>query len=154
MTNHIHLIAVPDTPPALSGALGPLQAQHTQQVNADHDWQGHLWHGRYYSCVLDETHLAAAVRYVERNPVRAGLVAAAAEYPWSSAPVHCGLRDDPALRDDLPLLGVVPDWRRWLEGEDHPEVLARLRNCTAHDRPCGDPAFIERLGQRFGRPFK
>jgi putative transposase len=154
MPNHIHLVVVPDSREALSGTLGPLQAQHTQQVNAEQGWQGHLWQGRFYSCVMDETHLAAAVRYVERNSVRAGLVRSAPEYPWSSAAPHCGRRRDPVLSDDLPLRGAVDDWAAWLEGEDHPAVLARLRGCTVQGLPCGDAAFIERIGQRLGRPFR
>jgi putative transposase len=133
--------------------MGSLQALHTQRINADHGWSGHIWHSRYYSCVMDETHPAAVVRYVERNPVRAKLVGPAPDYAWSSAPAHSGLRKDPALSDDLPLLAAVSDWRRWLQGEDHPAVLARLRDCTGKDLPYGEPSFVEQIAQRLGRPL-
>ena len=55
---------------------------------------GHLWQGRFSSTVMDERHLMAAARYVPMNPVRAGLVARAADWTWSSARAHLGGRDD------------------------------------------------------------
>ena len=63
---------------------------------------GHLWQGRFKACVLDEAHLWNAVRYVEQNPVRAGIVNRAEDYKWSSAAAHCGLREEPILSADLP----------------------------------------------------
>ena len=60
-------------------------------LNKRHGFSGHVWQGRFFSCPLDEAHLWAAIRYVELNPVRAGMVARAEDYKWSSAPAHCGL---------------------------------------------------------------
>jgi putative transposase len=69
--------------------------------------------GRFFSCVLDEEHLWAVMRYVERNPVRAGLVAAASDYRWSSASAHCRVRTDPQLVK-LPIAAdFIPDWAVW-----------------------------------------
>ena len=73
---------------------------------------GHVWQGRFYSCPLDESHLWAAVRYVERNPVRAGLVGDAADFPWSSAPAHCGNAADGVLSKEFPPPAALLSRRR------------------------------------------
>jgi putative transposase len=97
MTNHIHLVAVPKTEAGLQWVLKPLHMRYAQRINRRRGWKGHLWQGRFFSSALDETYLWAAIRYVERNPVRAKLVRKAENYPWSSAAAHCGLREDPVL---------------------------------------------------------
>jgi len=70
MTNHGHLIAVPAEPAALERAVGQTHWRYAQAINRLHVRSGHLWQGRFFSCPLDDEHLVAAVRYVERNPVR------------------------------------------------------------------------------------
>jgi len=74
MPNHVHLIAVPES-----------------RINSREGWSGHLWQGRFASYVMDDRYTLAAARYVELNPVRAGLVNRVKNYPWSSAP-HAELR--------------------------------------------------------------
>lgn len=105
---------------------------------------GHVWQGRFYSCPVDESHQWAAGRYVERNPVRAGLVDRAEDFPWSSAPAHCGLRQDAVLSNEFPPPGVVPQWAEWLRSEEDADVQ-RLRTCTRVGRPCGHASFVARL---------
>ena len=92
-----------------------------------------------------------AIRYVERNPVRAGMVGHAEEYCWSSAPAHCGLREDTMLSSDLPMLGQIPDWAAWLRDEVPVEAMTFLRARTHTGRPCGDEAFLRRIGMQVGR---
>ena len=75
---------------------------------------GYLFQGRFGSCVLDEKHLAAAVRYGENNPVRAGIVERAWEYPWSSAKYHLGERETDALVRDRKFWGQLGDWKAFL----------------------------------------
>jgi len=107
MTNHVHLVAVPVRKASLALALRDTHAVYAMRFNALAGVTGHLWQGRFYSCPLDEAHLWAAVRHVERNPVRAGLVSHAGDYPWSSAAAHCGRAGDPLLSRDFPPPGVV-----------------------------------------------
>lgn len=97
MTNHLHLVAVPSTEQGLQQLLKPLHMRYAQRINRARGWKGHLWQGRYYSSALDEDYLWAAIRYVERNPVRARIVRKAENYPWSSARGHCGTREDSLL---------------------------------------------------------
>ena len=145
MPNHVHLIAVPLVETALGDVFGALQMRYSRRINDRLKRQGHLWEGRFRACALDAEHLIAAVRYVERNPVRAGLVARAEEFQWSSARPHCGLRRDPVLAPDLPLLDLVSDWRDWLRVEDDPGELGKLRHCTMRCQPCGSASFVEAL---------
>ena len=157
MSNHVHLVVVPSRPESLADTLRPLHMRHAQRVNAERGWQGHLWQGRYFSCPLDEPHLWEAVRYVERNPVRAGIVGRAEAYPWSSAAPHCGLRADPVLSPDLPLLGAVDDWPAWLEAPDDAvslEQLEILRRRTHTGLPCGNQSFVKRVARLVGRPLE
>jgi putative transposase len=62
--------------------------RYTRRINFREKWRGYLWQGRFASFMMDEPHLLAAARYVELNPVRAGLVAKAGDWPWSSAQAH------------------------------------------------------------------
>ena len=94
MTNHIHLVVVPATEDGLQRVLKPLHMRYAQHINRERGWKGHLWQGRFFSSPLDEAYLWAAVRYVERNPVRAGMVKRAENYRWSSAAAHCGKEID------------------------------------------------------------
>jgi len=70
---HVHLIAVPKSEEGLRRAIGEAHRRYTRRVNFRKKWRGHLWQGRFASFVMDEPHLPACARYVEMNPVRAGL---------------------------------------------------------------------------------
>jgi putative transposase len=163
MTNHIHVVCVPEEDDSLAGVFHALQMRYAQRVNRRRGWKGHLWQGRYFSSALDETYLLTAVRYVEQNPVRAGLVERAEDYEWSSAAPHCGARKDLVLSDALPLLREVGDWSKWLRGEEDSRAVDVLRRNTQKGIPCGSEKFVSRLEavlERFlrfrpqGRPLK
>ena len=85
MPNHVHLVAVPDASDSLANALRRAHGRYAMYLNARRGRSGHLWQNRFYSCALDGAHLAVALRYVERNPVRAGLAESVEQYRWSSA---------------------------------------------------------------------
>ena len=74
MANHVHLVAVPGTETGLRSAIGEAHRRYTRRVNFRERWRGHLWQGRFALFVLDDYYLLAATRYVEMNPVKAGLV--------------------------------------------------------------------------------
>ncbi|MHB9026345.1 MAG: transposase [Armatimonadota bacterium] len=150
MSNHNHLVTVPRAEVALSRALQMTQARHTQRMNRLNGWEGHLWQGRFFASPLDPAYCWAAIRYVEQNPVRAGLVSVAADYPWSSAAAHCGLREDPLLKP-ITLDAYIPDWAAWLVRED-PEESAHIRRQTLRDSPCGSESFLADLAARSGHP--
>ncbi|RCX32261.1 transposase [Thioalbus denitrificans] len=114
MSNHVHLIAVPEEANGLAPAISEAHRRYSRHINFREGWRGHLWQGRFASFPMEETHLLAAAQYVERNPVAAGMVKAAGDYPWSSARAHLDGRDDRLVRVG-PLLEMVSDWGAFLE---------------------------------------
>lgn len=138
MTNPVHFVLVPEKPDSLSDALRDAHTAYALRFN------GHLWQGRFFSCVLDDEHLWAAVHYVERNPVRAGMMARSEEYPWSSAAARCGLRQDDLLSPRFPPAHRLTNWSEWLSREEPPETEA-IRRQTHTGRPCGSPDFLADL---------
>ena len=157
MTNHIHLIAVPAEEESLQRVLKPLHMRYAQHINRQCHWTGHLWQGRFFSSPLDDAYLYSCVRYVERNPVRAGMVKRAEKYPWSSAAAHCGLKDDPLLTKDFShwkLFQTIPDWSAWLHEADDAEHINTLRRNIQKNLPCGSEQFIEQLEQLAGRALQ
>ncbi len=157
MNNHIHLVAVPSDEAGLQRMLKPLHMRHAQRVNRAQGWHGHLWQGRYFSSALDEAYLWAAIRYVERNPVRARMVRKAENYPWSSAQAHCGLRADPVLsgrKSWLKQCADIGDWAAWLAEGDEPTALEILRRNADKGLPCGGLRFIRRIEKLAGRALE
>jgi len=88
MSNHVHIIGVPTRKDSIEKVIRIGHMSYTKLFNYKYNRIGHLWHSRYHSCVLDDRHLFAALVYVEQNPVRAGIVNYAWQYPWSSASAH------------------------------------------------------------------
>jgi len=159
MTNHVHLVAVPPEPYVLGAVLKPVHLRYAQHVNWTRKEHGRLWQGRFYSCPMDDAHALAAIRYVEQNPVRAGLVNRAEDYAWSSAAAHCGQRGDALLSDPSGLLERtgIEDWSRWLREREDGLKVEQLRGKTRTGRPLGDESFIDRLEKlthRILRPRK
>jgi putative transposase len=97
MSNHIHFVCVPEQEDSLARTFNALHMRYSQYFNQKKKLKGHLWQGRFYSCILDEEHLYAAVRYVENNPVRAGIVRKPQRYKWSSARSHVNRGKDSVL---------------------------------------------------------
>ncbi len=153
MTNHIHLVAVPKDREALSKAVGRAHWLYTQYINRLYDRVGHLWQNRFYSCVLDAEHELAAVRYIERNPVRARIVRQAWRYKWSSAAVHCGEASQLSLVDvDLWRRRFSPvQWRKILQDPGDECVVEQIRTRTRTGRPLGSDRFIRRIETKLHR---
>jgi putative transposase len=150
MPNHSHLIAVPGTEASLRLAMSEAHRRYTTEINQREGWQGHLWQGRFFSYVMDERYTLAAARYIELNPVRAGLVTFAEQYPWSSARAHLAGRDDRLVRVE-PLLSRVPDWRGFLGEATASEAAVDLRRHQSTGRPLGSEEFIQQIEVRTGR---
>jgi putative transposase len=158
MPNHVHLVLVPPEEDGLRAALGEAHRRYSRRINTAKGWTGYLWQGRFASYPMDEAHLMTAIRYVELNPVKAGLVARAEDWPWSSARAHVtGKRD--GLTDLAPLAGVHRNWRAMLRsgleaGDLSPEAEAAIEAHQRTGRPWGDEVFLERLEDATGRQLK
>jgi len=150
MTNHVHFVAVPEEESSLARAFGEAHRLYTRMKNFEQGVRGYLFQGRFGSCVLDERHLIAAVRYVEQNPVRAKMVKEPWDYVWSSARFHVELEETDPLVKDRSLIGLVKDWRCLLL---HPDMAAyeNLRCGVRVGRPMGDEFFIKTVEAVVGR---
>ncbi|MFL6844323.1 MAG: transposase [Allosphingosinicella sp.] len=126
MPNHVHLLLVPSRADGLAAALGQAHRRYGWEINQRQGWTGAFWEGRYRSVILDEPHLHVCFRYVELNPVRAGLVGRPEDWRWSSARGHLGLAADP-LADLEPARERIDDWRAFLDAGLDPEDHAALR---------------------------
>ena len=153
MSNHVHLVVVPEKESSLSEGLRDTHTVYAMYFNSRTRLSGHVWQGRFFSCPLDESYVWAAVRYVERNPVRAGMVERAERYRWSSAAAHCGLCEDVVLSTAFPAAGAIDDWGEWLHEpiDDEEAVHTSIRHRTHTGRPCGSGKFFDQLEQLLGR---
>ena len=167
MRNHVHLVAVPKAEEALAKAVGRTHFRYTQYINRFHKRSGHLWQGRFYSCALDRRHFWLALKYIERNPVRARLCRKPWRYEWSSAAAHVdaefGKRGQVQLAArNVPVPGFL-DLSKWYKvmsaeqwraelGEGLTEMeTERLRLRTHTGRPLGSDGFLSKIETALGR---
>ncbi len=152
MSNHVHLIAVPEETHSLSRGIGEAHRQYTRLINFRDGVRGYFFQGRFFSCPLDRKRLLAAARYILRNPVRAGLVAKSGDYLWSSARWYLGMASQDLLVNDLGPLAEIDVWEDFLAND--PEDIDILREHTRTGRPCGTATFITRAERITGRALK
>ena len=152
MTNHTHLLLVPEDETGLAKALKPLHMRYSQHINHRFSRTGLNWQGRFFSAPLDAAHSMNALRYVAENPVRAGMVVRPEEYLWSSAKHHISGDPNPYI--------TAPD--RWLKKASQaliatgstllcPRTCDQLRRATLMNLPVGENSFIAGLERLTGR---
>ena len=154
MPNHVHLLAVPHQEGALALGIGRTNMVYTRYLNRKYLRSGRIWQNRFYSCIVEsDAYLWAVARYIEINPVKAGLVASAAEYEWSSARFHLEGRTEPLLATS-----------GWLHEDQRAEygqfVLAKddkiadiIKQATRSGRPLCTSTGLTKLERRLGRTF-
>ncbi|HEY0131162.1 MAG TPA: transposase [Allosphingosinicella sp.] len=150
MDNHVHLILLPVSADGLRAPLASVHTAYAQRVNRARELGGHLFQGRFASYAMDDAHLMVAARYVENNPVAAGMVGRAEAWPWSSATAHVEGRGD-GLTDVAALGRHVPDWKamlaRGLEAGDEAE---RVELSLRTGRPLGSREWLRALAATYG----
>ena len=151
MTNQPHFVAIPEYKDSVWRTFHRCHGTYAKHFNMRYAFTGHLWQARPFSCALDEEHFWAAIRYVERNPVRAHMVDCAEDYRWSSAASHCGLRQDTLLDPEWISPNGIHNWREWLSASNAGRIDRRLRDRTFTGRPCGSETFVKDAEQRLGR---
>ena len=167
MDTHVHHMVVPSERTSLERVFRPLHSEYASRVNKLHGWSGHLWQNRYFSCLLEGCHFETALRYIELNPVRAGMVSSAENYQWSSAQSRVLVRKDPLITNDerwvKRIENVTSDWSSWLKKGLRDEDIELIRRKTQQGLPCGAEAFIKSLESKYnirlshrkaGRPSK
>ncbi len=157
MNNHVHLILMPSSEDGLACAVGRTNFDFTGYMNRQRDRRGHLWQDRYYSCPMDRQHFFRAMVYVERNPVRAGLVSQAWQWPWSSAKAHVEGQCSTGLLDmeswaEWQYAGV--NWREQLAIEPGEEFVTAYRKSLKSGRPLGSEEFTRTIEKQVGRSLQ
>jgi putative transposase len=157
MSNHFHLLIQLPDPRRLSSLMAGLTLSYTHHYQRRFAFVGHLWQGRFKSFVVQrQGYWISCGRYIERNPVEAGLASEPWQYRWSSS-AHYALGEANALVDDNPcILELSPDpvarqaqWRELLQSADDREDEIRCAEWAV-----GDPGFREQMAQRAGRPTR
>ena len=166
MSNHVHFIVMPKEEDSLSSVFQIAHTRYSQYFNKKIHALGHLWQGRFYSCVLGDRHLIATARYIERNPVRAKIAKKPTDYIWSSAKSHSDISHKDMI-DTSPLFKYIEveqgSWKEFINKPDEPDEVAMIRKYTMTGRPLGGDSFINKLEKTFdmrlhalpvGRPKK
>ena len=159
MTNHVHLLLTPQAPQACTTLMKHLSQRHAQYVNRSYERTGSLWDGRFRSCLTEsQRYVLACYRYIELNPVRAGMVDAPGSYPWSSYAANAqgapsGLI---APHAEYLALGTQPASRyaayAQLCGDAlEPSLLAYIRESTNGGYALGSDQFRSEISRSLGR---
>jgi putative transposase len=154
MSNHVHFVAVPEKEDSMWKVFKYAHMKYSQHRNKKEGVTGHLFQGRFFSCVMDERHTIACVRYVERNPVRAKIVEDPCLWKWSSAATHCGQDGDDDLGVNAFFEYVGRDkkgWKEFILEPDKPEEIKDIRERTRKGRVLGTEGFIEKLEEKLSR---
>jgi len=155
MSNHVHLLVVPETETSLSSGIGLTNQMYTQYLNRKLNQSGRIWQNRFFSCVVEnDQYLWAVARYIERNPLKAGLTTSLGEYAWSSAKAHISGSHDPLLLADSWLSSqersAYSDYAR-MEDEETDNII---RRATTSGRPFGSESFIDLLEFQLNQTLK
>jgi len=153
MDNHVHFIVIPRKEDSLAKVFSISHMQYSQYFNKKKKVSGHLWQGRFYSCVMDEDYLLTALRYVERNPVRAGIVRKPWRWKWSSAGEHVGQGNGIINLGKITTLidTSAEEWKEYIDLVENEEEVENIRKHTMLGRPLGAKDFISKLGKRLGK---
>lgn len=153
MTNHVHLLLTPEEPEGCSALMRDLGRAYVRYFNRRHDRSGTLWEGRFRSCLVESAqYVLACYRYIELNPVRAGMVSQPGAYAWSSHAVNAGLRADPTLLPHCEFTALASDpavrHASYLSLFEQPfaeAMLKSIREATEGGYPLASDAFKSTL---------
>lgn len=151
MDNHVHLIAIPEMEKSFASCFRKAHSQYSYYVNSQHDWRGHLWQCRFHSSPLGPSYLYNAIRYVEQNPVRAGMTLNPWDYRWSSAGFHTGQRKyDLLLHSTLNVHIDIDNWQEYLSINPETVQTLKIRKAAKMNSPVGKQWFIKRIVNTHG----
>jgi putative transposase len=135
----------------LRAALAPLHWRYSFEINKRERWTGFLWQGRFASFPMDDDYFVQCSRYVGLNPVRAGLVSRAEDWPWSSVRAHLNGADDALVRTAALRLRIGGAMSRFFEADVAEEARKRLRRASLTGRPLGGADWLKSLEKVSGR---
>lgn len=154
MSNHVHFIVVPEHEDSMGNVFKYVNMKYSQYCNSKMGVCGHLFQGRFYSCVMDEVYSMVCARYIERNPVRARIVKDPWDWKWSSARVHCGLeeKDSMGVNQLFQYVGLNQgEWRDSIAEPDNAKDVVRIQEQTRKGRPLAEINFVKKLEKKLNR---
>lgn len=154
MPNHVHLLVIPREQNDFGRGIGLTNQCYTAYINRKYLRSGRVWQNRFYSCIVDtDEYLWGVARYIENNPLKAGLVASAEEYPWSSARYHiCGEANELLAGSELFSVADRESYRLFLSEHDE-QISDMIRKATQSGRPLCNATTLLHLEQLLGRLF-
>lgn len=149
MTNHVHLLMTPAEVGGCTALIRDLGQRYVQYFNGRHERSGTLWEGRFRSCLVESArYVLACYRYIERNPMRAGIVDHPSGYLWSSYAVNSGMRSDPWVRPHAAFEELASAseeryaaYRRLSDEHPDPFLQQAIRDSTNAGLPFASEAF-------------
>ncbi|MDP1613218.1 MAG: transposase [Sulfuritalea sp.] len=159
MTNHVHLLLTSPRAEGVGALMKALGQRYVQYFNRTYRRSGTLWEGRFRSCpTQQEAYLLACQRYIELNPVRAGMVEHPAEYRWSSYRANAQGEPDALISPHPLYLALSPDaverratYRELFRQELEPGLVDSIRQATNGNYALGDARFGEQIAQALGQ---
>jgi len=159
MTNHVHLLLTPCAENSISKAMQMLGRYYVQYFNYCYQRSGTLWEGRYKAALIDsDSYLLACMRYIEMNPVRAGMVSDPTHYPWSSYHINAWSRQDDLVEphDEYLRLGGEGGarqaaYRQLFRSQLDNEMVSQIRDATNNAWVLGNDRFKQRIAQQLER---
>jgi len=151
MPNHWHLELYPRSDKDLGLFMHWLTNAHTRRVHAQTKTAGTgpLYQGRYKSFLIEnDMHLLTVLKYIERNPVRAGLTQCVEEWRWGSAHQRLNATDAQKFLDESPL-PLPRDYRDWVNTQDKEDELTQIRSSIKKGRPCGSDDWVSQMVDRY-----
>jgi putative transposase len=150
MTNHIHLLILPRNNDGLINFMKLVSQRYTQYFNRRYHRSGKLWENRYKLHPVDPEVYYVVLKYIEMNPVRAGLVSDGAAYPWSSASYHLLGKENQTIMADC-LHHSVFSYKEFFYEEERDEELEAIRTAAQQGKAWGRLAFLEKLADSLDR---
>lgn len=159
MTNHVHISATPHSHDSLSKMMKAVNQRYVAYINKAYNRTGTLWEGRFKSCLMqDVNYIITCQRYIELNPVRAGMVTHPGDYPWSSYRANADGRFDPRVHPHPAYLALGGDdqtrqlaYKALFNVAPDDSLIEQIRKATKGNYALGDQVFISAIAAKLGR---
>jgi putative transposase len=162
MTNHVHLLMTPADEHGCAGLMKEVSQLYVRYFNDAYGRTGTLWEGRYHSCVAESArYVLACYRYIELNPVRAGMTDVASSYAWSSCGANCGIREDSLITDHTEYVALGTDspsrqraYQQLIGNALDAHLLKLIREATVGGYPLSSDEFKNKVSASTGRKLE
>jgi putative transposase len=162
MPNHVHILATPKTVLSASKVMQSIGRRYAQLFNQTHGTSSTVWEGRFKSCLIDpEAYFLLVQKYIEQNPVRAGLVNKPEEWSWSSYRHHAGSETNPWIGDHPSYWAIANTpferqmaWQKTVLEPLSSHEIEKVSNHLSYGWPLGGDVFIKHLALKTSRPLQ